>query len=150
MFFTVAFSTSLKNFQEVEKGYIGNEWLKLFSMEIAFCFFLSCANLLTIFTRSLWKSFVIVISSSVFSLFSTNLIVVLALTLFEKRGLTICQNFLLSDIKFTSRFVKFSFFDFFQEVYAKVSLFFVLFSRHLWSIAQKLISKSRMFHSCLV
>ena len=45
-------------------------------------------------------------SSSILSLFSTNLIVVLDLTLLEKRDLTIYQNFLLSDIEITSRFTK--------------------------------------------
>ena len=45
-------------------------------------------------------------SSSIISLFSTNLVVVLDLTLLEKRDLTIYQNFLLSDIEFTSRFTK--------------------------------------------
>ena len=77
------------------------------------------------------------------------MIVVLATTLFEKRGLTISQNFLLSDKEFTSKFVKCSFSGFFREIYTKVSLFFVFFSRCFCPIAQKLISKSRTFHNCL-
>ena len=90
--------------------------LKLFSVEAALCFSVNIPNFLTIFTKYSLNSFEISISSSIISLFSTNLIVVLALTLFEKRGLTICQNFLLSNTEFTSRFPKMSFSGFFHEV----------------------------------
>ena len=65
---------------------------------------------------------------SIVSSFSINLIVALALTLFEKRGLTFCQNFLLSKTEFTSIFAKWSFLDFFQEVNTNISVIFVFFS----------------------
>ena len=78
------------------------------------------------------------------SLFSTNLIVVLALTLFEKRILTICHNFLLSDTEFTSIFAKYSFwllycFFFF---FCTLALFFVFFSRNFCPTTQKIVSRS--------
>ena len=59
------------------------------------------------------------------------MILVSALTLFEKRGLTICQNFLLFNVEFTSKFAKCSFFGFFQEVYGKSSVFLYSF----WDIS---------------
>ena len=75
-------------------------------------FFVQCALIfasipyfLTIPKKYLLNHFGISISSSIILLLSINLIVILALTLFEKRCLTICQNFLLSYIKFISRFI---------------------------------------------
>ena len=64
------------------------------------------------FAKYLWDF----ISLSITSSFSINLIVSLALTLFEKSSLTFCQNFLLSKTKFTLRFAKMVLFGFFHKL----------------------------------
>ena len=87
--------------------------LKLFSVKVALSFSVSIPKFLTVLTKYSLNTFAILISLSMVSTFSINLIVVLALTLIEKRGLTFCQNFLLSKTEFTSRFAKWSFFGFF-------------------------------------
>ena len=61
----------------------------------------------------------ILISMSIISSFSINLTVVLALTLFEKRDLTFCQNFLLSKTEFTSKIAKWSFLTFYKRLKQK-------------------------------
>ena len=91
--------------------------LELFSVETALCTFVNSPYLLVIFLIYSLNSFVTSMSSSNISLFSTNLIDVLALTLFEKIVITICQNVLICDIEFTSRFVKNSFFERFKQNY---------------------------------
>ena len=64
------------------------------------------------FAKYLWDFSSLSITSS----FSINLIVSLALTLFEKSSLTFCQNFLLSKTKFTLRFAKMVLFGFFHKL----------------------------------
>ena len=77
--------------------------LKLFSEKVVLSFPVSIPKFLIVLTKCSLNIFAILISLSIVSSFSINLIVVLALTLFEKRGLTFCQNFLLSKTEFTSR-----------------------------------------------
>ena len=67
---------------------------------------ISIPKLLIVLTRYSLNIFAVLISLSIISPFSINLIVVLALTLFEKRDLTFCQNFLLSKTEFSSRYSK--------------------------------------------
>ena len=88
---------------------------------------------MTILTKYLLNIFAILILLSIILLFSINLIVGLALTLFEDRVFMFCQNFLLSKTEFISRFAKCCFFFcFFQEVNRKISLFFcILFGTFL-------------------
>ena len=100
--------------------------LKLVSVEIALCSFITNPIFLTIFTKYSLNSFAISISSSIFSLFSTNLIGGLALTLFEKRGFKNLPKFFVIWDRIYIKICKMSFFRSFQEVYAKISLFFVL------------------------
>ena len=119
------------------------------------CIFFFCQQsyFLTIFTKYSSNGFAISMSSSTILLFSTNLIVVLALTLREKRIVTIWQNFLLSDVEFTSRFAKRSFLALFKWFTQKFRYFlysFVIFCIHFCPIAQKVICKSRTFHNCFV
>ena len=95
---------------------------------------------LTILTKYSLNIFAILISLSIISSLSINMIVGLALTLFEKRGLTFCQNFLLSKTEFRSRFAKWYFFYFFQEVF--VYLFFsgtILSRKKLYQSLERLI-----------
>ena len=70
------------------------------------------------FAKYLWDFSSLSITSS----FSINLIVSLALTLFEKSSLTFCQNFLLSKTKFTLRFAKMVLFGSFHKVNTNISL----------------------------
>ena len=79
---------------------------KLFSVKVALSFSISIPKFLTVLTKYSLNIFAILISLSIASSFSIILIVVIALTLFEKRGLTFCQNFLLSKTEFLSRFSK--------------------------------------------
>ena len=60
--------------------------LKLFSVKVALSFSISIPKFLTVLTKYSLNIFAILISLSIVSRFSINLIVVLALTLFEKRG----------------------------------------------------------------
>ena len=94
--------------------------------------------------------FAILISLSFISSFSTNLIVVLALTLFEKSGLTFYQIFLLSKTEFTSRFSRFakwSFLAFFKRLTQKFVYFLysfrdvsVLSRKNLFRSAERFIN----------
>ena len=96
-------------------------------MEIALCSFVNIPSFFTIFTKYSLNSFAIWISSSIVSSFSTNLIVVLDLILFEKRGLTICQNFVLSVIEFISKFARCYFLALFKRFTQKFRCFLYSF-----------------------
>ena len=125
--------------------------IKLFSVKVALSISVSIPKLLTVLTKYSLNIFAILILLSIVSSFSINLIVVLAVTLFEKRSLTFCQNFLLSKTEFTSRFVKWSFFGFFQKVNTKI--YFILFGTFLTchvKTSRTSKKKSRTFHNCLM
>ena len=89
---------------------------KLFSGKVALSFSVNIPTFLRKmdkrFAKYLWDFSSLSITSS----FSINLIVSLALTLFEKSSLTFCQNFLLSKTKFTLRFAKMVLFGFFHKL----------------------------------
>ena len=104
-------------------------------------FSVSIPKFLTVLTKYSLNIFAILISLSIVPSFSTNVIVVLALTLFEKRCLTFCQNFLLSKIELTSRFAKWSFLAFFKRL--KQKFLYILYSFRDVSV----LSRKNLFRS---
>ena len=101
--------------------------LKLFSVKVPLSFSVTIPKFLTKMTKYSLNVSVILIWLSIISWFSINLIVVLVLTLFEKRGLTFYQNFLLSKREFTSRFPNWSYLAFFKRLTQKFLCFLYSF-----------------------
>ena len=124
--------------------------LKLFSVKVALSFSVSIPKFLTVLTKCSLNIFEILMSLSIVSSFSINLIVVLALTLFEERGLTFCQNFLLSKTEFTSIFAKWSFLGFFSRGQHKYFCDFCILFGTFLSYHLKTCFENRTFHNCLM